>query len=372
MLVGVPKEIKTDEYRVGMIPATVAELVARGHRVVIEKSAGIGAGMADEDFASAGAELVAGANEVFGRAELIVKVKEPLAPERRKLKRNQVLFTYLHLSPDRALTTELMDCGVTAIAYETVTDANGRLPLLLPMSEIAGRMAPQVGAHVLERPHGGRGILLGGAPGVPPAEVLILGAGVVGTNAALIAAGMGASITVMARGAAGLRDIADRFGARVRTVVANRQAIETACREADLVIAAALVPGAAAPKLIARDTVRRMKAGAVIVDVSIDQGGCAETSRPTTHSEPTYVVDGVVHYCVANMPGAVPRTSTFALSNATQPFILALADKGLHRALAEDENLRNGLNLHQGRVTCRAVAEALNLPFSSAADALRG
>ena len=363
MRVGVPKEIKDNEYRVGLVPSTVAELAARGHEVVVETGAGVGAGVTDDDYRGAGAAIVPSANAVFERAELIVKVKEPLPAERRKLRRGQLLFAYLHLAPDPEQAKDLMDSGVAAIAYETVTDSRGGLPLLAPMSEVAGRMAAQVGAQYLERPNGGRGILLGGVPGVAPADVLVIGAGSVGGNAALIASGMGADVTVTARRPQSLRRIALQFGARVRTMASTRDVIAALCQRADLVVGAALVPGADAPKLITAATVKAMKQGSVIVDVAIDQGGNAETSRPTTHSEPTFTVDGVVHYCVANMPGAVPRTSTFALNNATRPFVLALADKGL-RALAEDEHLRNGLNVQDGRITHRAVAEALKLPYT--------
>ena len=372
MRVGVPKEIKDNEYRVGLIPSTVEELARRGHQVLVETRAGEGAGIADAEYVAAGAEIAPNAQDVFARAELIVKVKEPLAPERALLRADQALFTYLHLAADLAQTKDLLASGVTAIAYETVTDAHGQLPLLRPMSEVAGRMAAQVGAQFLERPHGGRGILLGGVPGVAPAQVLVIGAGVVGTNAAQIAAGMGADVTVTAPRPESLRIIAERFGSGVRTVTSARQAIEALCRGADLVVATALVPGAAAPKLISAATVKAMKQGSVIVDVSIDQGGNAETSRPTSHSQPTFVVDGVVHYCVTNMPGAVPRTSTFALNNATRPFVLALADKGYRRALAEDVHLRNGLNATQGKLTCGAVAEALRLPYTPVEQAIGG
>jgi alanine dehydrogenase len=370
MFIGAPKEIKADEFRVGLVPATVAELVARGHTVAIEAGAGEGAGIADEDYAAAGARIVSSAEEIFRRAELIVKVKEPLASERRKLRRGQMIFTYLHLAPDPEQMHDLMASGVTAIAYETVTDAHGKLPLLAPMSAVAGRMAPQVAAHFLERPHGSRGLLLGGIEAVQPAKVIILGGGVVARHAATVALGMGAKVTMVVRHPDTLRDIAELFGARVQVIPASQEAIETLCLSADVVIGAALVAGAAAPKLISARTVAAMSPGAVIVDVSIDQGGCAETSRPTTHSQPTYVVDGVVHYGVANMPGAVPRTSTFALNNATRPFILALADKGFPSALIDDAHLRNGLNVHQGKVTCRAVADALRLPYTPAADLL--
>ena len=372
MRIGVPKEIKDNEYRAGLIPSTVEELSRRGHRVMVETRAGEGAGIADADYVEAGAEIAPNAPDVFARADLIVKVKEPLAGERSMLRADQVLFTYLHLAADLAQTKDLLASGVTVIAYETVTDAHGQLPLLRPMSEVAGRMAAQVGAQFLERPHGGRGILLGGVPGVAPAQVLVIGAGVVGTNAAQIAAGMGADVTVTAPRPESLRIIAERFGSGVRTVTSTRQAIEALCRGADLVVATALVPGAAAPKLISAATVKAMKPGSVIVDVSIDQGGNAETSRPTSHSQPTFVVDGVVHYCVTNMPGAVPRTSTFALNNATRPFVLALADKGYRRALAEDVHLRNGLNATQGKLTCGAVAEALRLPYTPVEQAIGG
>jgi alanine dehydrogenase len=365
MHVGVPKEIKNNEFRVGLIPSVARELVKHGHSVFVEADAGLGAGFSDDDYRAAGARVVAEAAEVFATAELIVKVKEPLASERAGLRRGQVIFTYLHLAPDREQTRELIESGVTAIAYETVTDTQGKLPLLAPMSEVAGRMAAQVGARYLERPNGGRGVLLGGARGVEPANVLVIGAGIVGINAVLIAAGMQANVTVAARGAAGLQTISQQYGSRVQTIQSTTEAIERLCRKADLVIASALVAGALAPKLISAATVRAMRSGAVIVDVSIDQGGNAETSRPTTHSNPTFTVNDVVHYCVANMPGAVPRTSTLALNHATRPFVLALADKGIKRALNEDEHLRHGLNVHDGQVTCRAVAEAQGLAYQA-------
>jgi alanine dehydrogenase len=370
MLIGVPKEIKDNEYRVGLVPSTVRELTDKGRRVMIEAGAGAGAGLPDADYRAAGAEIVENADEVFSSAELIVKVKEPLAAERKKLHRGQVLFTYLHLAPDRAQTEDLLASGVTAIAYETVTGPQGTLPLLTPMSEVAGRMAPHVGAHCLEKENGGRGVLLGGVPGVGAASVLVLGGGVAGTNAALIASGMGAEVTVLDRNPEALRRVAAQLG-RVRTLFSTRDVIELLCRRADLVVATVLIPGATAPKLISAETVKAMKPGSVIVDVAIDQGGCAETSRPTTHSHPTYVVDDVVHYCVTNMPGAVARTSTFALSNVTTSFVLALADKGWRLALSADANLRNGLNIHDGHVTYRAVADALNLPYTHADHALR-
>ncbi len=372
MQIGIPKEIKDNEFRVGMIPSVVRELTARGHRVIMETQAGIGAGISDEEYIKAGAQIASGADEVFAHAELIVKVKEPLAAERSRLRRGQVLFTYLHLAPDPEQTRDLLASGVTAIAYETVTDAQGKLPLLKPMSAVAGRMATQVGAHYLERPYGGRGILLGGVEGVAQAKVFVIGAGVVGTNAALIAIGMQAEVTVTAASSTALRAVTERFGRDVRTVASTPETIDAQCREADLVIATALVPGAAAPKLISRATIKAMKAGSVIVDVSIDQGGNAVTSHPTTHSQPTFIVDGVIHYCVANMPGAVPRTSTFALNNATRPFILALADKGYRRALADDVHLRNGLNVSAGQLTCRAVADALDLPYTPADEVIGG
>lgn len=372
MLVGVPKEIKDTEHRVGLIPATVQELTDRGHVVLVERGAGLGAGLSDEAYLAAGAEIVAGADAVFRRAELIVKVKEPLASERKMLNPGQVLFTYLHLAADQGQTQDLIDSGATAIAYETVTNSQGFLPLLMPMSEVAGRMAPQVGAYSLEKVTGGRGVLLGGVPGVPPGDVLILGSGVVGTNAAAIAIGFGANVTMAGQNMDQLRRASAEFGSRLRTVFSTRQSVETLCRRADLVIGAVLVPGAAAPKLISAETVRAMKAGAVIVDVSIDQGGMAETSRPTTHSNPTYIVDDVVHYCVTNMPGAVARTSTFALSNVTAPYVLAIAEKGCARALMADPHLRDGLNIHDGQVTHTAVAEALGLPYVPASEALKG
>jgi alanine dehydrogenase len=333
--------------------------------------AGEGAGISDDEYAAAGAQILAGADPLFARAELIVKVKEPLAAERKRLRRGQIVFTYLHLAPDPEQTRDLVSSGVTAIAYETVTDAGGKLPLLAPMSKVAGRMAPQVAARFLERPQGGRGVLLGGVDDVAPANVLILGGGVVGSSAAQIAIGMGAEVTVATRSADTVRNLEQRFGRRANAMVADQPSIDRLCTAADVVIGAALVTGAAAPKLISAQTVATMKRGAIIVDVSIDQGGCAETSHPTTHTQPTYLVDGVIHYCVANMPGAVPRTSAFALNNATRPFIIALADKGLRRALMEDENLRNGLNVHEGRVTCRAVAGALGYPYTSANDAVK-
>ncbi|MBM3646596.1 MAG: alanine dehydrogenase [Alphaproteobacteria bacterium] len=364
MRIGVPKEIKDHEDRVGLVPSSVAELVHHGHEVLVQRGAGDGAGLGDDQYVAAGARIVGGAEEVFAASEMIVKVKEPLAVERKRLRRGQVLFTYLHLAPDRAQTEDLIKSGVTAIAYETVTSPTGTLPLLTPMSEIAGRLAPQVGAHYLERTAGGRGVLLGGVPGVPPAEVVVLGGGVSGTHAATIALGMGATVFVVDRSAEVLRRLAAQFPG-LRTIFSTRDALGHILRRADLLIGAVLVPGAAAPKLVSRAMVATMKPNSVIVDIAIDQGGCCETSRPTSHSQPTYIEEGVIHYCVTNMPGAVARTSTFALNNATLPFALALADKGWRKAIADDPHLRNGLNVHDGKVTCRPVAEALGLPFVS-------
>ncbi|CEJ12207.1 Alanine dehydrogenase [bacterium YEK0313] len=361
MLIGVPKEIKDNEFRVGLIPSSVAELIHHGHKVMVEANAGIGSGLTDADYIAAGAEIAAGPDPIFARADMIVKVKEPLASERRKLRRGQLLFTYLHLAPDAEQTHDLVGSGAICIAYETVTSPSGALPLLTPMSEVAGRLAPQVGAHSLEKAQGGRGILLGGVPGVPAAEVVILGGGVSGSHAATIAVGMGANVTVVDRSAEALKRLAAQFGTSISTVFSTRPAIAELVKRADLLIGTVLVPGAAAPKLVSHAMVRTMKPGAVIVDVAIDQGGCVETSKATTHSHPTYVVDGVVHYCVANMPGAVARTSTFALNNATLPFAIALADKGWQQALRDDIHLRNGLNVADGRITCRPVAEAHGL-----------
>jgi alanine dehydrogenase len=365
MRVGVPKEIKDHEDRVGLVPSSVAELVRHGHEVLIQAGAGMGAGLEDELYIAAGGRTVPTAEAVFRDAELIVKVKEPLAAERKRLRSGQVLFTYLHLAPDRAQTEELLRSGVTALAYETVTSPIGTLPLLTPMSEIAGRLAPQVGAHYLESTFGGRGVLLGGVPGVPPGEVVVLGGGVSGTHAATIALGMGATVTVVDRSAEVLRRIAVQLPA-ARTIFSTHDALVQVVRRADLLIGAVLVPGAAAPKLITHDMVKTMKTGSVLVDIAIDQGGCSETSKPTSHSDPVYVVDGVTHYCVTNMPGAVSRTSTFALNNATLPFVLALADKGWRRATAEDPHLRNGLNVHAGKLACRPVAEAQGLAYTPA------
>ncbi|MCP5150212.1 MAG: alanine dehydrogenase [Ectothiorhodospiraceae bacterium] len=371
MQIGVPKEIKNHEYRVGLTPRSVAEVAHHGHAVVVESNAGVGIGATDADYQAAGATIAASAAEVFERAEMIVKVKEPQAAERAMLREDQVLFTYLHLAPDPDQTRDLLAAGTTCIAYETVTGAGGSLPLLAPMSEVAGRLAVQAAAHCLERVQGGAGMLLGGVPGVEPARVVIIGGGVVGTNAAHIAAGMGARVTVLDRSPEALRTLWRIFGNRVETVYSTRAALEEHVLDAEVVVGGVLVPGAAAPKLVTAEMVRRMRPGSVVVDVAIDQGGCFETSRATTHAEPTYVVDDVVHYCVANMPGAVPRTSTHALNNATLPFVLRLADHGWRRALADDANLRNGLNVHRGRVTQEAVARDLGYDYLAPEDALK-
>ena len=370
MRVGVPKEIKNNEFRVGLTPAAVAELVHHGHAVLVEAGAGLGSGLSDAEYTQAGATLVGNPAEIFLTVDMIVKVKEPQPAERAMLRPGQILFTYLHLAPDLAQTRDLLASGAVCIAYETVTSPHGGLPLLTPMSEVAGRLAPQVGAHALEKAQGGRGVLLGGVPGVPPAEVVILGGGVSGTHAATIALGMGANVTVVDHNAEVLRRISAQFGPAVRTIYSTRATVAELLTHADLVIGAVLIPGAAAPKLITKSMLATMKPGAVIVDIAIDQGGCCETSRPTTHAEPTYVVDGVVHYCVANMPGAVARTSTFALNNATLPFTLALADKGWKQALRDDAYLREGLNVCAGKLTCAPVAEAHGLAFTSVDEML--
>ena len=368
MKIGVPREIKTHEYRVGLTPAGVRELVHHGHTVLVERNAGNGIGCDDDIYRAAGATVVDTAAEVFAAADLVIKVKEPQPEEIARLRSGQVLFTYLHLAADRAQTDALLRSAATCIAYETVTDRAGTLPLLAPMSEVAGRMAVQVGAHCLEREQGGAGILLGGVPGVPPAKVVVLGGGVSGTNAARMAVGLEASVTIIDKSLPRLKELDLQFGPRATTLFATTDAIEHAVVAADLVIGAVLVPGAAAPKLVTRAMVRQMRPGSVLVDIAIDQGGCFETSRPTTHSVPTYVDEGVVHYCVTNMPGAVARTSTFALTNATLPFVLALADKGWQRALREDPYLREGLNIHDGKITHPAVATAFGLPCAPAGD----
>jgi len=361
--VGVPKEIKTQEYRVGLTPASVRELVLHGHHVVVEHDAAIGIGINDDAYRAAGAAVADTADAVFADAELIVKVKEPQPQEIARLRQGQVLFTYLHLAADKEQTLGLMRSGATCVAYETVTDPRGALPLLAPMSEVAGRMAVQVGAHCLEKEQGGSGVLLGGVPGVAPGKVVVLGGGVSGTNAARMAVGLEASVTIIDKSLPRLYELDLQFGPRATTLFSTAETIEQAVLSADLVIGAVLVPGAAAPKLVTRAMVQGMRPGSVLVDISIDQGGCFETSRPTTHSDPTYVEHGVVHYCVTNMPGAVARTSTFALNNATLPFVLALAGKGWRVALADDLHLRNGLNIHAGKVTYAAVAHDLGLEF---------
>ena len=361
MKVGVPKEIKVHEYRVGMVPAGVRELVAAGHEVLVETRAGAGIGFTDQDYQSAGARIAGEAAEVFAGADLLVKVKEPQLHECAMLRPGQVLFTYLHLAADPPQAQALCDSGATAIAYETVTAPDGSLPLLTPMSEVAGRMSVQVGATCLQKANGGRGLLLGGVPGVKPATVVILGGGVSGTHAAEMAVGMRAEVTVLDRYVPRLRELSALFGPTLKTAYSTANVIEPLVVGADLVIGAVLIAGAAAPKLVTREMVGRMKAGAVLVDISIDQGGCFETSRPTTHAEPTFVVDEVVHYCVTNMPGAVPRTSTFALSNVTLPYVRALADLGWEAALAADPHLASGLNVHDGHITHEAAAQALQL-----------
>ncbi|MBV8665746.1 MAG: alanine dehydrogenase [Burkholderiaceae bacterium] len=363
MMIGVPKEIKNNEYRVGLTPSSVRELVAHGHSVLVERNAGEGIGAPDEHYLIAGAAIADSAEQVFGEADMIVKVKEPQAVERKCLREGQILFTYLHLAPDPEQCADLEASGAVCIAYETVTQNGGGLPLLAPMSEVAGRMSIQAGAHCLEKAHGGSGILLGGVAGVAPAKIVILGAGVVGTNATQIAVGTRAQVVVIDRSVEALRRIDALVGSRATTVFSNRDNIEEHVRSADLVIGGVLIPGAAAPKLVSRHLVGEMKAGSVLVDVAIDQGGCFETSRATTHTDPTYVIDGVVHYCVANMPGAVPRTSTYALNNATLPYALQLADQGWRRALKENAHLMHGLNVCNGKVTCKEVAEALERPY---------
>ena len=371
MRIGVPKEVKVLENRVGLTPESVRELIAHGHDVVVEHNAGQGIGMDDAAYTRAGASVVATPADVFATADMVVKVKEPLAEERQLLKRGQVLFTYLHLAPDPEQAAELVRSGAVCIAYETVTSPTGGLPLLAPMSEVAGRMAVQAGAYYLEKPHGGLGVLLGGVPGVDPAKVVVLGGGVVGTHAIDIALGMGADVWVLDRNVDVLRRLWSQFGRPLNTVFSTRDAIERHVIAADLVIGGVLIPGAEAPRLVSRELVSKMKKGSVVVDVAIDQGGCFETSHPTTHADPVYVVDGVTHYCVANMPGGVPRTSTFALNNATLPFVLALADKGWKRALDDDRHLRNGLNVAFGKVTCKPVAEALGYAHADAASMLQ-
>ena len=365
MKIGCPKEIKPQEFRVGLTPGAAQEAIAHGHQVIVETGAGVGAGFDDGTYRGVGATIVNSAEEVFATADMIVKVKEPQAVERRMLREGQLLFTYLHLAPDPEQTQDLLDSGCTAIAYETVTDAQGGLPLLAPMSEVAGKLAPQVGAWTLQKANGGRGVLMGGVPGVGPAQVVVIGGGVVGTHAARVAAGMGADVTVLDKSLARMRYLDDAFGTTFRTRYASQANIAELIASADMVVGAVLIPGAAAPKLVSKADLATMKPGAALVDVAIDQGGCFETSKPTTHEDPIYEVDGVMHYCVANMPGAVARTSTIALGNATMPYMLALADKGWKQACADDPHLLNGLNVHAGQLTYYAVGKALGIDVTS-------
>ena len=370
MLIGVPKEIKNHEYRVGLIPGSVRELVHHGHSVVVETKAGGGIGFSDADYEAAGASIAGNAADVFAKAEMIVKVKEPQAVERKMLREGQILYTYLHLAPDPDQTRDLVASGSICIAYETVTAPTGGLPLLAPMSQVAGRMSIQAAAHCLEKAQGGSGVLLGGVPGVEPGKVVILGGGVVGSNAAMMAVGLGADVSILDRNNLVLDHLVNRFGSTLKTVYSTREAVERLVLDADGVIGGVLIPGAAAPKLVTADMIRTMKPGSVVADVAIDQGGCFETSHATTHADPTYVVDDVVHYCVANMPGGVARTSTFALNNATLPFALALADKGYKQALTDDPHLRMGLNVHGGKITNEPVARDLGYDFVPPEDVL--
>ena len=371
MLIGCPTEIKNQEYRVGITPAAAQEAVANGHDVIIQKGAGSGSGFLDAEYITAGARIVGSAEQVFAEADMVVKVKEPQAIERAQLREGQILFTYLHLAPDAPQTVDLLASGVTAIAYETVTDRMGGLPLLAPMSEVAGRLAPQVGSWTLQKANGGRGVLMGGVPGVSPAKVVVIGGGVVGTHAAKIAAGMGAEVTVMDMSLPRMRYLDDTYSGVFKTLYASKGNTAQIITEADMVVGAVLIPGAAAPKLISREQLATMKPGAALVDVAIDQGGCFETSHATTHDNPIYEVDGIMHYCVANMPGAVARTSTIALGNATMPFMVALANKGWKKACTDDPHLMNGLNTHAGKLTYAAVGEALGLDFISPSEALK-
>jgi alanine dehydrogenase len=364
VIVGLPKEIKDNEYRVGLTPAGVRALTDAGHKVIVQKSAGEGSGFEDNLYQRAGAQIIESADDVWAQADMIVKVKEPIQPEYHRMRQGQLLFTYLHLAPDKKLTDELLTRKVIGIAYETITDRRGGLPLLTPMSEVAGRMAIQVGAHYLEKMSGGRGILLGGVPGVPAARVVIIGGGVVGTNAAKIAVGMGAHVTIIDNNVDRLRELDDIFLSKISTLASSAYMIHDAISQADLIVGAVLVPGASAPKLITRSMLKDVPNGAVIVDVAVDQGGCIETTHPTTHSDPTYYVEGVLHYCVANMPGAVPRTSTFALTNATLPYAVKLANKGFLRAISSDEGLEAGVNTYSGHCTYEAVAVSQGLEYT--------
>ena len=372
MLIGVPREIKNNEFRVGLTPTSVRELYAHGHQLIVETNAGQGIGKTDEDYIAAGASIAGSAKEVFERADMIVKVKEPQAVERALLREGQVLFTYLHLAPDPQQTRELIDSGAVCIAYETVTSPYGGLPLLAPMSEVAGRMSIQAGAYCLEKSHGGKGMLLGGVPGVDPARVVVLGGGMVGRHAAHMAVGLGADVWVLDKNNEVLKQLWSQFGRSINTVFSTRDALEQHVLAADLVIGGVLIPGAAAPKLVTANMISQMGKGSVLVDVAIDQGGCFETSRATTHENPTFVVDDVIHYCVANMPGGVPQTSTFALNNATLPYVLALADKGYQQALSDDPHLLNGLNVHKGDLTIKEVAEVQGLNYKSAQEVIAG
>lgn len=360
MLVGIPSEVKNNEFRVSLSPSGVRELIRHGHQVIVQSNAGQAIGYDDTEYTTAGALITYSAEEIFARAEMVIKVKEPQPIECEMLRENQILFCYLHLAAEPRIAEMLLDSNCIAIAYETVTDPHGGLPLLAPMSEVAGRMAVQAGAYCLEKAHGGSGILLSGVPGVPRARVVVLGGGVVGTNAASVALGMGAEVTVLEKSIKRIRELDNQFDGRIQTVYATADLMEEYITSADVVIGAVLIPGASAPKLIKSSTVKAMRRGSVIVDVAIDQGGCAETSRPTTHDDPTYIVDDVVHYCVTNIPGAVPRTATRALENSTLPYIISLADKGYRAALREDEDFRNGLNVHRGRITHETVARELN------------
>ncbi|MFO1133235.1 MAG: alanine dehydrogenase [Hyphomicrobiales bacterium] len=370
MLIGVPKEIKNHEYRVGMTPTSVKEAVRNGHEVWVQANAGSGIGASDADYTAAGGKIIATAAEIFAKADMIVKVKEPQAVERKMLRPGQILYTYLHLAPDPEQTKDLVASGAVCIAYETVTSPRGGLPLLAPMSQVAGRMSVQSGAHCLEKAQGGRGVLIGGVPGVAPGKVVILGGGVVGTNAAVVALGMGADVTILEKNVDRMEELVARFGTAVKTIYSTQGAVEDECAAADMVIGGVLIPGAAAPKLVTKAMLKDWKPGSVLVDVAIDQGGCAETSKATTHAEPTYVVDGVIHYCVANMPGGVARTSTFALNNVTLPFALAIANKGWKKALSDDVHLRNGLNVADGKVTYKAVADDLGYAYVPAEKVL--
>jgi len=370
MLIGVPKEIKNHEYRIGLTPGGVRELVVNGHEVIVENNGGASIGFSNEEYMAAGAKIIDTAEDIFATADMIIKVKEPQPNECKMLREGQILFTYLHLAPDPKQTQLLVESGATCIAYETVTDNQGGLPLLAPMSEVAGRMSIQAGAHHLEKAQGGLGSLLGGVPGVAPAKVLVIGGGVVGAQAARMAVGMGADVTILDRSLPRLRQLDIEFSGRLRCIYSTAESIEQYALEADLVIGAVLIPGAAAPKLLTRAIISQMKKGAVVVDVAIDQGGCFETSKATTHEHPTYIVDGVVHYCVANMPGGVARTSTMALTNATLPFALALANKGVKRALLDDAHLLNGLNVHKGKVTYKAVADVLSYEYGNPQELL--